>query len=171
MASSSVWYVTPQGFCIPTSYFGLMETRSPLVRGPCAKTSATQGMLKPSGSPFIFLSTRQYLVLVFAQRPLSDTMAWAQFITLSVETLLQIRNRNPPPLPELNSMARAAIDPAVCKKLINHIPLPVIDLFDQESTWQSLHDTLLGLADLCSLESTEDLRAWKVCIFMMEASI
>ena len=63
-------------------------------------------------------------------------------------------------------MARAAIDPAVCRKLINHIPLPVINLFDQESTWSSLHDTLLGLADLCSLESTKDLVAWKVCILV-----
>ncbi|KAF8328832.1 Mak10 subunit, NatC N-terminal acetyltransferase-domain-containing protein [Cantharellus anzutake] len=44
-------------------------------------------------------------------------------------------------------------DPAVCRKLINHIPLPVISLFDQDITWQSLNDTLLGLEDLCSLET------------------
>ena len=80
---------------------------------------------------------------------------------MSQELVQRIKVGKQPSLPALDSQARAAFDPAICRKLISHAPLPVIKLFDQERTWNALEAMLEGLQDLSHLEETEDLRVWK----------
>jgi hypothetical protein len=102
------------------------------------------------------------MVRIFASRPRADSELNRQFLSMSQELVQRIKDRKQPSLPPLGSQARTAFDPAICRKFISHVPLPVIRLFDQERTWDALEAMFQGLQDLSPLEKTEDLRVWKV---------
>ena len=75
---------------------------------------------------------------------------------------MTVRSRPSPATPSINSSVFAAFDPAICRNLVNHIPLPVIELMPIDTAWKVLEDMLVGLERSCALEGSNDLLAWKV---------
>ncbi|KAF9511193.1 hypothetical protein BS47DRAFT_1197815 [Hydnum rufescens UP504] len=124
----------------------------------------SQGGLPWSEELLLRVQLRKVMLRIFASRPRADSELNRQFLSMSRELVQRIKDRKQPSLPPLGSQARAAFDPAICRKFISHVPLPVIRLFDQERTWDALEAMFQGLQDLSPLEKTEDLRVWKTTL-------
>jgi hypothetical protein len=73
-----------------------------------------------------------------------------------------VKSRPSPATPSIDSSVFATFDPAIYRKLVNHIPLLVIQIMPIDAAWNVLEEMLVGLERSCALEDSDDLLSWKV---------
>lgn len=102
------------------------------------------------------------MLRIFSYPQRTNPDLFESLITRCTTVLGVIQQRLPPPKPPSTSPALAAFDPAICRKLINHVPLPVVELIDINTAFKSLQRMLSDLSLTCSLDKSTDLLVWKV---------
>lgn len=108
------------------------------------------------------LVSLQDLLRTFAHPIASDPREWSRLVQSCQNSLREISHGRQPSIPPEGSSARDSFDPAICRYLINHIPLPIVELLDFEKSRATLNEMLLGMGDTCDLEKSMDLLAWEV---------
>lgn len=114
---------------------------------------------------------KQLVLQIFAHPARTSPSQWRLSITACQDVLKEIRSRPSPSTPPRHSSAFSSFDPAICRKLVIHAPLPVIELMEIKDAWNRLDDMLAGLENLANLDESTDLLAWKVCTHRVDEVI
>lgn len=77
-------------------------------------------------------------------------------------SLLERIELQPSPEPTRDSIARMAFDPYITRRLFAFMPLRVLELPPQDSTWKALRSLFSGLEELYELTGTMNVTTWQV---------
>jgi len=111
---------------------------------------------------FHALTYTQAILLALSRSLASEADEMSMLLEDAQADLDRIRQTEPPPDPSPDSPALHAIDQNICRTLTVLMPVKIIPLFDQQTTWQWLHHLIAGLLDIAQLSSCERLLSWQV---------
>ncbi|KAI0046941.1 Mak10-domain-containing protein [Auriscalpium vulgare] len=133
----------------------LEHARTWLVRHAPSSMSCREGLLDR-------ILLRSQLLELFRLDPIADRPQFATLLATASTLLQSIRSRPEIPPPGRDSAGFLAFDPHITRRLNSFMPLRVLSIPDQDTSWDALESLLRGWADLCDLTDGENLLTWKV---------
>ncbi|KAG8903192.1 hypothetical protein FRC01_009293, partial [Tulasnella sp. 417] len=110
---------------------------------------------------------RKSLVRAFSSQPDSLSPAQLSHLRSALALLEDIMSSPPPSEPATTSPARAAFDPAICRKLVVVTPLKPIELSSQAEAWTVLKNELDGLIGMYEIAEQGTSADWMALLFLL----
>ncbi|KAG8995685.1 hypothetical protein FRB90_000121 [Tulasnella sp. 427] len=110
---------------------------------------------------------RKSLIRAFSHQPDSISPSQVSQLRSARDLLQQILSSKVPSEPTATSAARAAFDPAICRKLVVVTPLKPIPLSSQEDAWVVLTNELDGLIEVFELAEQGTAGDWMIRLLLL----